>query len=79
MEPAERTEPKEQPKAATEELTSKVKDTYEWWNNLATINAEDPFLVGAMKIGVRLIGILILLALSPLILLGLMLGFLAAA
>lgn len=63
----------------TEELADKVKGTYEWWNNLATINAEDPFWVGALKIGVRIIGILLLIALSPLILMGFMMAFIAAA
>ena len=65
--------------SAPEQLTGKVKETYEWWNNLATINAEDPLWVGALKILVRLIGILILLALSPLIILGFIMAFIAAA
>ena len=65
--------------APPEQLAGKVKETYEWWNNLATINAEDPFLVGAAKIGVRLIGILLLLALSPLIILGFLMAFIVAA
>ncbi|OAV44198.1 hypothetical protein [Lewinella sp. 4G2] len=60
-------------------MAGKVKETYEWWNNLATINEEDPLWVGAAKIGVRLFGILILLALSPLILVGFLMAFIAAA
>lgn len=65
--------------SAPEQLSSKVKETYEWWNNLATINAEDPFWVGALKILVRLVGILVLLALSPLILMGFLMAFIVAA
>ena len=65
--------------APPEQLADKVKETYQWWDNLATINAEDPFWVGALKIGARLIGILILLALSPLIILGFLMAFVVAA
>lgn len=61
-----------------EAIADKAKETYEWWNNLATINAEDPFLVGAVKILVRLVGILILLALSPFLIFSLLLAFFAA-
>ena len=66
---------------ATEEATpggalaDKATETYKWWNNLATLHPEDPFLVGAGKIGIRLIGILVLLAMSPLIILGLIVAF----
>jgi hypothetical protein len=67
--------PGEEPAAPGAKLTDKAAETYKWWNNLATINAEDPFLVGAAKIGIRLLGILVLLALSPLILLGLIVAF----
>ena len=56
-------------------LADKATETYKWWNNLATLHPEDPFLVGAGKIGIRLIGILVLLAMSPLIILGLIVAF----
>lgn len=56
-------------------LTEKATETYKWWNNLATLHPEDPFLVGMGKIGIRLLGILILLALSPLIIAGLVIAF----
>lgn len=56
-------------------LTDKAAETYKWWNNLATINAEDPFLVGMGKLGIRLLGIIVLLALSPLIVFGLIVAF----
>ncbi len=69
-------EPADHPSAA-KELSDKAADTYQWWNNLATINAEDPFLVGAAKIGIRLLGILVLLVLSPVILLGVIIAFFA--
>ncbi len=56
-------------------VTGRAVETYKWWNNLATINAEDPLLVGLAKLGLRLVGILVLLALSPLIILGLLVAF----
>lgn len=62
---------------ATEALSHKAAETYRWWNNLATIHPEDPLLVGVAKIGFRLLGILVLLALSPVILLGLIIAFFA--
>ncbi|MBB4078026.1 hypothetical protein GGR28_000627 [Lewinella aquimaris] len=63
--------------STTKALGDKAAETYEWWNNLATINAEDPFLVGFAKIGIRLLGIIVLFALSPVILLGLVIAFFA--
>ncbi len=56
-------------------LADKAAETYKWWNNLATLHPEDPLWVGAGKIGIRLLGILVLLALSPLIILGLVVAF----
>ena len=75
--PADPTQPTD-PTGETEAgkgLTDKAAETYEWWNNLATLHAEDPFLVGLGKIGIRVFGILVLLALSPLIVVGLMVAF----
>ncbi len=63
--------------SASNALTEKAAETYQWWNNLATLHPEDPFLVGAGKIGIRLVGIIVLLALSPIILLGLIIAFFA--
>ncbi len=62
-----------------EVLADRAKSAYKWWDNLATINAEDPLLVGAAKILVRAVGILVLLAMSPLILLGFLFAFMAVA
>ena len=58
-------------------IADKAAETYRWWDNLATINAEDPFWLGAAKIGIRLFGVIVLLALSPVILLGLVIAFFA--
>ena len=64
---------------AATELADRTKAAYRWWDNLATLHPEDPFLVGAGKIGIRVLGILILIALSPLILLGFLFAFIAVA
>lgn len=62
-----------------EQMAERAKEAYRWWDNLATLHPEDPFLVGAAKIGVRVVGIIVLLALSPLILLGLAMALVAVA
>jgi len=37
-------------------MADRAKAAYRWWDNLATINAEDPFWLGALKIGFRALG-----------------------
>ncbi|MEM6395287.1 MAG: hypothetical protein AAF741_03000 [Bacteroidota bacterium] len=57
----------------------RIKKTYDWWDNIASWHPEDPwYLIGA-KIGVRILGIAILIALSPLILLGFLMALIVAA
>jgi hypothetical protein len=68
-----------EPEKPAEALAQKAKSAYKWWDNLSTINAEDPLWVGAVKILARVVGILVLLAMSPLILLGLLLAFIVVA
>lgn len=67
------------PADSGEKLADRAKDAYRWWDNLATLNENDPFLVGVGKIGLRVVGIIVLLALSPFILMGLMMAFIAVA
>jgi hypothetical protein len=62
-----------------EELAEKAQAAYRWWDNLATFHAEDPLWLGAAKIIFRLVGILVLLAMSPLIILGLLLAVMAVS
>lgn len=59
-------------------LLDKTAETYEWWNRLSTINADDPIWLNFLKIGFRIIGILFLIAISPLVLLGIFFAFIAA-
>ena len=53
-------------------------NAYQWWNNISRLDADDPTLLMAGKILVRIIGIIILIALSPFILIGLFFGLIAA-
>ncbi|SER34764.1 hypothetical protein [Neolewinella agarilytica] len=76
---ADSEKPTEPSPSASEELSSKAVAAYEWWDNLATFHPNDPLWLGGVKILVRVIGILVLLALSPLIILGFMFAFLAVA
>jgi len=67
------------PPSAGEELSTKAVAAYEWWDNLATFHPDDPLWLGGVKFLIRIIGVLVLLALSPLIILGFMFAFLAVA
>lgn len=71
-------EEKKQPNAG-EELADKMKDAYRWWDNLASLNENDPLWLGGIKIIIRIVGILILLAISPFALLAIIVAFLAVA
>lgn len=62
-----------------EALADKAKSAYRWWDKLSTINPEDPLWLGGAKILARVVGVLVLLAMSPLILLGLFFAFIAVA
>ncbi|PHI20844.1 hypothetical protein CEQ90_05630 [Lewinellaceae bacterium SD302] len=65
-------------KSAGGKAADKIKGAYNWWDNLATLNAEDPLWLGVLKIGVRAVGIIVLLAISPFALLAIVIGFFAA-
>lgn len=65
--------------APADQLTQKAQSAYRWWDNLATLNAEDPVPVMLGKLAVRVVGILVLLALSPFILIGFLLAIAAVA
>lgn len=69
--------PEKVPPEESKSIGDKAAETYRWWDNLATLNAEDPLWLGAAKIGIRLLGIVLMLLLSPLILVGLFIALLA--
>ena len=47
---------------------------YKWWSRIILMNEDDPFLITVLKILFRLVGIVILVLLSPLAILGLIIG-----
>ena len=59
-------------------MINKATETYEWWNNLATLNPEDSIGLSILKIGFRIIGIIVLIALSPMVLVAIIVAFMAA-
>jgi len=71
--------PSDQPNKPDEELAEKAQAAYRWWDDLARLNSEDPVWLMLGKLSVRVFGILVLLALSPLILLGLAMAFIVVA
>ena len=73
----EKDNPEKKP-STTDHMMDAVSDKFKWWNQLSTINAEDPIWLAIPKILVRIIGILFLLAISPFVILGLLLGIMAA-
>jgi len=73
------TPPPPPPNKPVEQISEKAQAAYRWWDDLARLNSEDPVLVMLGKLGIRVIGIIVLLAMSPLILLGLALAFIVVA
>ena len=50
----------------------------QWFKRFSTINEEDHFMTVAVKVGLRIIGILILIVLSPFLVFSLLIAFLLA-
>lgn len=74
---------KESPKRSEEKnkkvgdaMLDKATETYKWWNNLATLNKEDSIPLSMLKISIRIVGIVVLIALSPIALLAVFIAFL---
>lgn len=68
-------EKKEKP---TDIMMDKAADTFNWWNKMATLQEDDPIYIGFFKIMLRVIGIAFMIAISPLVILGLVVAFTAA-
>jgi len=64
--------------SATDKMMDAAAERFNWWNRAASINSDDPVWVMVIKIGIRIIGILFLLAISPFVIIGLILGIIAA-
>lgn len=57
-------------------IWEKLKVLFHWWKRLYTINDDDHLLVILVKVFIRLIGIAILIAMSPFAIFGVVLAFL---
>lgn len=51
-----------------EKLIDALRRTIAWWGQIGQLNKKDPFLITIIKIVFRLVGILIAIALSPILL-----------
>ncbi|MEM8527165.1 MAG: hypothetical protein AAGG68_21170 [Bacteroidota bacterium] len=65
--------------AETNAFVEFLKRTYRKFNVFSEIKKEDAIPIMILKIIVRIIGLLFLIALSPFLIIGLMIAFLAAA
>ena len=67
----------EKPKnTPADELAERAKAAYQWWDHLATFHPQDPWWLGGLKLLIRAVGIIVLLALSPLLIIVLIITFL---
>jgi len=65
------------PKKVSDQMIDKGLETFKWWNNLATLNKEDSIPMSLVKIAFRIVGIVIMIAISPIAILALIIAFLA--
>jgi len=68
----------ESDKDAVDVLLNKATDSFKWWNNLATFNQEDALVMTLFKISVRVVGVVLMILLSPFALVALIVAFMAA-
>ncbi len=60
-----------------DQMLGKATETYKWWNKLATLNKEDSIPLTLAKISIRVVGIIVLIAISPIALLALLIAVMA--
>ena len=71
-------ESEDRSKSTDGNISARAKDTYNKWNKLFAIKSGDTFWLKVAKVTIRIIILLLLVALSPLILFGLLFALLAA-
>lgn len=69
--------PEDQEKKVADLMVDKATETFKWWNNLATLNKEDSTGMSLLKIGFRIVGVAVLIAISPIAILAVFIAFLA--
>lgn len=65
---------KKDSKSMDQLVIEKITATIKWWHEKASIKAEDPWFLILLKVAIRLVGLVIMLALSPFALLGFILA-----
>ena len=60
----------------TDKMLDKAADTINWWTKISRINADDAIYIAFLKILMRIVGIILLLIISPFAIMGLIIGFL---
>lgn len=74
--PANKNE-EEAPKKVSDQMIDKGLETFKWWNNLATLNKKDSIPMSLVKISIRIVGIVIMIAISPIAIISLIIAFMA--
>jgi hypothetical protein len=67
----------ESPKKWNESMNDQLEKVFDWFQGLSKINEGDSIGLMTVKVLIRIIGILIVIALSPLIILGFIIAFIA--
>ncbi len=65
------------PKKVSDQMLDKGLETFKWWNNLATLNKEDSIPISLFKLSIRIVGIVIMIAISPIAIIALIIAFMA--
>ena len=68
---------KDAPKKVSDQMVDKGLETFKWWNNLATLNKEDSIPMSLVKISIRIVGVIVLIAISPIAIIALIIAFMA--
>ena len=74
MEPSKENENKDS--SAADKMLDKAADTINWWTKISRINADDAMTTVALKVLMRIVGIILLILISPFAIMGLIIGFL---
>ena len=62
--------------STTDKMLDKAADTINWWTRISRINAEDAIYIVGLKVLMRIVGIILLIIISPFAIAGLIIGFL---
>ncbi len=65
------------PKKVSDQMLDKGLETFKWWNNLATLNKEDSIPMSLFKLSIRIVGIVLMIAISPIAIIALIIAFMA--